>query len=116
MCQEAIHVSEFGEEPIRTRGLRQVARGLRGAPLPNATTYLVASYRTQAIADIRVYPEAKFILVERDPDMWVRLMKNTVGARVEAIYKFPLSYSRRFANFMDEFSNFSAKLIDVNTR
>ncbi|KAH8681036.1 P-loop containing nucleoside triphosphate hydrolase protein [Xylariales sp. PMI_506] len=63
----------------------------------------------------KAYPNAKYILVERNPDKWVTSMKNTIGALAGDIPKFPLSYFRKFDEFIDEFFKFTWVFIDVIT-
>ncbi|KAH9908526.1 P-loop containing nucleoside triphosphate hydrolase protein [Xylariomycetidae sp. FL2044] len=57
---------------------------------------------------LRAYPDAKFLLVERDPEKWMRSYVNTIGqAKPDA---FPLSLYRRFDEFLWLFSAFVGRL------
>lgn len=45
---------------------------------------------------VRAYPDAKFILTTRDPDAWLRSLKNTIGKGMIKVQQFPIAYLRYF--------------------
>ncbi|KAM0449799.1 hypothetical protein ACHAO4_007096 [Trichoderma viride] len=52
---------------------------------------------------IEFYPNAKFILVERDVDAWERSLNNTVKAVIKACRSFPLNVSQYVDHYISGF-------------
>lgn len=50
---------------------------------------------------ISFYPDAKFILTERDMDAWTRSMNNTVVPVFQSMHAFPMNAIGMIDSFMD---------------
>ncbi|KAI0478865.1 P-loop containing nucleoside triphosphate hydrolase protein [Xylariaceae sp. FL0804] len=58
---------------------------------------------------VKAYPDAKFLLVERDPEKWARSFMNTILAADKKYSTFPYQILRYFDNFAFRFSEFLSK-------
>ncbi|KAI0830972.1 P-loop containing nucleoside triphosphate hydrolase protein [Hypoxylon sp. FL0890] len=48
---------------------------------------------------LKAYPDAKFLLTERDPDKWAKSFTNTIGQMVKLCGSFPMSVFKHFDSF-----------------
>ncbi|KAI1470287.1 P-loop containing nucleoside triphosphate hydrolase protein [Daldinia caldariorum] len=48
---------------------------------------------------LEAYPDAKFLLTERNPDKWAKSFENTVGMMAEKLTSFPMSVFKYFDAF-----------------
>ncbi|EHK47004.1 uncharacterized protein TrAtP1_010366 [Trichoderma atroviride] len=62
---------------------------------------------------IEFYPNAKFILVERDVDAWERSLNNTVKAVIKACRSFPLNVSQYVDHYISGFVALHVTFEDV---
>ncbi|KAL7627785.1 hypothetical protein AAE478_001980 [Parahypoxylon ruwenzoriense] len=60
---------------------------------------------------VKAYPDAKFLLVERNPEKWAKSFVNTVGRMHTALTSFPMSLFKYFDSFSAGMSNMSRKLL-----
>ena len=68
---------------------------------------IVPGYLTEEI--VKAYPDAKFILTERDPDAWLRSLQGSVAGLAKAVNHPPLSILKQF----DEYNNEFCKLVPL---
>lgn len=61
------------------------------------------------------YPEAKYILTERDPDKWVRSWRDTLGQRLLLGRKLPLFLFRVFNSHLNESHLVLERMLDLWT-
>lgn len=54
---------------------------------------------------IAFYPNAKFILVERNLDAWLKSMDGSVGDLCQKLQSFPLSVVRRMDDLVESFAH-----------
>lgn len=54
---------------------------------------------------IKAYPDAKFILVHRDPSTWMRSMRETIMPYEEDRSKFPIRYMRLIDGYTRDLFN-----------
>lgn len=48
---------------------------------------------------LKAYPDAKFLLTERNPDKWAKSFVNTVGKMVTVFSAFPMNVFKYFDGF-----------------
>ena len=86
-----------------------MARGFRGKLFLNALEYNQALMLQQMLSNvpsylpeefIAAYPEAKFILTERDPDAWLSSLRRTTGPFAQKLGSWPISFLRYFDPFL----------------
>ncbi|KAI0117798.1 hypothetical protein GGR51DRAFT_555082 [Nemania sp. FL0031] len=64
---------------------------------------------------LKAYPDAKFLLTERDPEKWAKSFMNTAGLAITNIKRLPMSVFRRFDGFASHMHMFGGMLLDYNT-
>ncbi|KAJ8127526.1 hypothetical protein O1611_g6110 [Lasiodiplodia mahajangana] len=64
---------------------------------------------------LKAYPDAKFLLTERDPEKWAKSFMNTAGAAITDFNRFPMSVFRRFDNFSSHMHMFGTILLNHST-
>ncbi|OTA93762.1 hypothetical protein M434DRAFT_284961 [Hypoxylon sp. CO27-5] len=47
---------------------------------------------------LKAYPDAKFLLTERDPDKWAKSWANTIGKMVSRFESFPIYYTNGYGS------------------
>ncbi|KAH9903766.1 hypothetical protein F4778DRAFT_790850 [Xylariomycetidae sp. FL2044] len=62
---------------------------------------------------IEFYPDAQFILTERDQDAWVRSMQATAGPMFRTMRSFPLTFVRLIDSYVDALCKLHWALDDV---
>ncbi|KAI1386597.1 P-loop containing nucleoside triphosphate hydrolase protein [Hypoxylon trugodes] len=61
---------------------------------------------------LKAYPDAKFLLTERNPEKWAKSYRNTIGDMVIQFGSFPLSVCRHFDAFTYYLSQTAFRLYD----
>ncbi|KAI0199215.1 P-loop containing nucleoside triphosphate hydrolase protein [Astrocystis sublimbata] len=64
---------------------------------------------------LKTYPDAKFLLTERDPDKWAKSVLNTIGKANERFHKFPMSVFKEFDNFAFNMGVFGSRMMNYVT-
>lgn len=72
---------------------------------------IVPGYMTEEI--VAAYPNAKFILTERDPDAWVRSINGSVAGLARAASSFPLALFKHFDQYNFEFFRLVLMIFDA---
>lgn len=65
---------------------------------------------------IQAYPDAKFLLTERDPDRWVKSLMQTIGAFADAGRAFPMSLLNHFDEYNDKVFKLTGDIMDIYTK
>lgn len=55
---------------------------------------------------LKAYPDAKFLLTERDPEKWAKSFSNSAVTAVERFNQFPMSIFKNFDSFAYNFHKF----------
>ncbi|KAI1081816.1 P-loop containing nucleoside triphosphate hydrolase protein [Whalleya microplaca] len=61
---------------------------------------------------LKAYPDAKFLLTERDPDKWVKSFCNTIGRTSVAMNSFPTSLFKQLDGFASGMAHFGKRTLD----
>ncbi|CAJ2514045.1 Uu.00g021640.m01.CDS01 [Anthostomella pinea] len=64
---------------------------------------------------VRAYPEAKFLLTERDPEKWAKSFENTIGHSCQRMEQLPMSVFKYFDSFVSNMSSFGRKQLGYCT-
>ncbi|KAI0453603.1 P-loop containing nucleoside triphosphate hydrolase protein [Xylaria acuta] len=64
---------------------------------------------------LKAYPDAKFLLTERDPEKWAKSFMNTVGVATTRLNSFPMSTFKKFDNFAFNMAIFSNRAVNYCT-
>ncbi|KAI1334460.1 P-loop containing nucleoside triphosphate hydrolase protein [Xylariaceae sp. FL0016] len=64
---------------------------------------------------LKAYPDAKFLLMERDPDKWASSFINTVGQLIAAYQSLPLSIFKYFDDFSWCMGRWGTRVVDYCT-
>ncbi|RYP58334.1 hypothetical protein DL770_010452 [Monosporascus sp. CRB-9-2] len=65
---------------------------------------------------LKAYPDAKFLLVQRSPEKWVKSFENTLGKVGARSQRFPLNMFKYFDGMMYELSTFSRHINNLCTK
>ncbi|KAI1802035.1 P-loop containing nucleoside triphosphate hydrolase protein [Daldinia bambusicola] len=64
---------------------------------------------------LEAYPDAKFLLTERNPDKWAKSLENTVGMMVTKLTSFPMSVFKYFDGFAYRMARMGGMVINYYT-
>ncbi|KAI1127390.1 P-loop containing nucleoside triphosphate hydrolase protein [Nemania abortiva] len=64
---------------------------------------------------LKAYPDAKFLLTERDPEKWAKSFMNTAGAAITSFSRLPMSVFRRFDSFTSHMHVFGGRILNYCT-
>ncbi|KAI1747310.1 P-loop containing nucleoside triphosphate hydrolase protein [Xylaria castorea] len=64
---------------------------------------------------LTTYPDAKFLLTERDPEKWAKSFLNTVGSAATSLRSFPMSVFKNFDSFTFYMDLFGGQMVDYCT-
>ncbi|KAI2638402.1 hypothetical protein GGS21DRAFT_488485 [Xylaria nigripes] len=64
---------------------------------------------------LNAYPDAKYLLIERDPERWAKSFINTIGGFAVRLRRFPASLFKRFDEYASSMSNLNGLLTDYHT-
>ncbi|GAW25993.1 putative NAD dependent epimerase protein [Rosellinia necatrix] len=64
---------------------------------------------------LKAYPDAKFLLTERDPEKWAKSFLNTAGAAATNLRRFPMPIFKHFDGFAFHMANFGNEMVDYCT-
>ncbi|KAI0549777.1 P-loop containing nucleoside triphosphate hydrolase protein [Xylaria curta] len=64
---------------------------------------------------LKAYPDAKFLLTERDPEKWAKSFMNTIGWAALRLRRLPMSIFKRFDNFAFYMDRFNGQMVDYYT-
>ncbi|KAI0161097.1 P-loop containing nucleoside triphosphate hydrolase protein [Hypoxylon sp. FL1284] len=64
---------------------------------------------------LKAYPDAKFLLTERDPDKWAKSMANTVGKLTQGFNSFPMIIFKHFDAFTTNMSIMGSTVLGYYT-
>ncbi|KAF3060882.1 putative nad dependent epimerase protein [Daldinia childiae] len=64
---------------------------------------------------LKTYPDAKFLLTERNPDKWAKSFENTIGMMYTKFNSLPMSIFRHFDGFASGMSSMGRMLVDYYT-
>ncbi|KAI3316611.1 P-loop containing nucleoside triphosphate hydrolase protein [Xylariaceae sp. AK1471] len=64
---------------------------------------------------LKAYPDAKFLLTERDPEKWARSYLNTVGVANAQFHQLPMLVFKYFDSFTFHMNVFGDRLMDYCT-
>lgn len=53
---------------------------------------------------LKAYPDAKFLLTERDPNKWAKSFVNTIGRITTSFHRFPMVIFKYFDSFASSMS------------
>ncbi|KAK5625848.1 hypothetical protein RRF57_001564 [Xylaria bambusicola] len=60
---------------------------------------------------LNAYPDAKFMLMERDPDKWAKSFFNSIGVASTRLSRLPMSIFKYFDSFIYSMDNFSTRMM-----
>lgn len=64
---------------------------------------------------LKAYPDAKFLLTERDPEKWAKSFMNTVGVMTTSLKNLPLSVFKQFDSFAFNMDIFGGHMLNYCT-
>ncbi|KAI1733801.1 hypothetical protein F4680DRAFT_378704 [Xylaria scruposa] len=64
---------------------------------------------------LEAYPDAKFLLTERDPEKWAESFMNTIGWATLRLRRLPMSIFKRFDTFAFYMDLFNGQMVDYYT-
>jgi len=64
---------------------------------------------------IKAYPDAKFLLTEREPEKWATSFFNTVGVAQARLKMFPISLFKYFDAYILWMDRFGVRMMDYCT-
>jgi hypothetical protein len=64
---------------------------------------------------VKAYPDAKFLLTERDPEKWAKSYMNTVGVAVTRFHQLPMVVFKHFDAFTRGMNVFGARMMNFCT-
>ncbi|KAI5868337.1 hypothetical protein GGS23DRAFT_23002 [Durotheca rogersii] len=64
---------------------------------------------------VQAYPDAKFLLTERDPDKWAKSFVNTIGQITVQSGRFPMAVFKHFDGFASGMSAIGSKILGYYT-
>ncbi|KAJ2992690.1 hypothetical protein NUW58_g2082 [Xylaria curta] len=64
---------------------------------------------------LKAYPDAKFLLTERDPEKWAKSYLNTIGLSTMRFRTFPMSVFKKFDGFAFYMDIFGGRIVDYCT-
>jgi hypothetical protein len=64
---------------------------------------------------LKAYPDAKFLLTERDPEKWAKSYFNTIGVANTQFHQLPMSVFRYFDSFTSIMATFGGRMLDYCT-
>lgn len=59
---------------------------------------------------LEFYPDAKFIITDRDADAWVKSLNNTVCRLLDMVKSFPLTFFKRIDPWISAFCSLNCTL------
>ncbi|TGJ88373.1 hypothetical protein E0Z10_g393 [Xylaria hypoxylon] len=64
---------------------------------------------------LKAYPDAQFILTERDPEKWAKSYLNTIGVASTRFNQFPMSVFKHFDSFTSNMGTFGGQMVSYCT-
>ncbi|KAI0185688.1 P-loop containing nucleoside triphosphate hydrolase protein [Xylaria flabelliformis] len=64
---------------------------------------------------LKTYPDAKFLLTERDPEKWAKSFMNTIGWAALRLRRLPMSILKNFDSFAFYMDLFGGQMVDYYT-
>ncbi|KAI8628236.1 hypothetical protein F5Y19DRAFT_476646 [Xylariaceae sp. FL1651] len=64
---------------------------------------------------LKAYPDAKFLLTERNPEKWAKSFENTVGITEQRMNTLPMSMLNYFDGRASHLGFFNRRMVDYNT-
>ncbi|KAI0469480.1 P-loop containing nucleoside triphosphate hydrolase protein [Xylaria cf. heliscus] len=64
---------------------------------------------------LKAYPDAKFLLTERDPEKWSKSYINTIGLTIKRFNSLPMSVFKKFDDFASTMDNFGTRMVNYYT-
>ncbi|RYC56931.1 hypothetical protein CHU98_g9280 [Xylaria longipes] len=64
---------------------------------------------------LKSYPDAKFLLTERDPEKWAKSYMNTIGVASTRLNQMPMSVFKKFDGFASNMDEFGGRMMNYCT-